>query len=441
MRGVDVVSCNALLWSLFFLVFRDPWRDFCRLDTEKPHVEERRFKRREKLREWELYGRVASPGSPAGSESEELVSQLKKKETGLPTSLASPGRFKARRRVAFRRAEYTYPGEDDASILARLGWVGTLLASIRLTNWKIGLASHDKAQPPPKGFSSRRLFIVQAVISFFRGYLILDLTSAYTGHDAFFTNPAVSITSPLPPNILGAGPVRLIPPHFIRTMVTAAQAWALISQMFYLPCLLPVCLNYFDLVPDQWSPHTWPSYFGPWRSVLKNGVRGFWGRYWHQTMRHSVAAPGYALADFMGWCEDEGGLKRYALITASGFLLSGVVHMGLVPPEPLHATLEPNQIRLLVAGFFWLQALPVMVEALASRSFSKKCHGSYNNPWDVNGRRIFVGIWVLFWFSFSLIPLAEAGKQLGYWRVWLVPLSIWKRLNEGTWIAWPVLQH
>ncbi|KAI7189835.1 hypothetical protein KC363_g4733 [Hortaea werneckii] len=326
-------------------------------------------------------------------------------------------------------SEQPYPD----SFYHRLQWVGTLLVSIRLNNWKISSPSHDRKQPPTPAFRDRLSFVLYTIFCFMRGYLVLDLTRAYISYDPYFTDPHISVRSPLP-----SGGVEGFPAQFVRAMVTGAQAWALISQMFYLPCLIPVGLHALGLLSDEWSPHLWPSYFGSPGTIFLYGVRGFWGTYWHQTMRWSVAGPGYAIADALRL--KAGGLVRYSLITAVAFALSGTVHMGLVPPEPLHATVSANTIRLYVAGFFWAQPVAMLVETLGA-----KIMGSVTGPslWQGGAGRLarllVNGIWVLTWFTLTMPLLSEAGKQMGYWRVWTVPFSIWQGLKGEGWIAWPVL--
>ena len=84
------------------------------------------------------------------------------------------------------------------------------------------------------------------------------------------------------------------------------------------------------LLPAAASPHTWPPYFGSPRGFLERGLAGWWGTFWHQTMRWSVAGPGIALAEWLGL--ERKGFVRKAVVLTSAFGLSGCVHMGLVPP-------------------------------------------------------------------------------------------------------------
>ncbi|GAB7364018.1 hypothetical protein MBLNU230_g4576t1 [Neophaeotheca triangularis] len=412
MNGVDVISVNTLLGAFLLLAFRDPWKDFRLVSRQDKGLNE--------AVEAPTGLPVITSDNSSISEQTTLLDSPNDNSTDTPGATVNPP----------RTDQQPYPSD----LRSRLPWVSTLIISIRLNNWKINNPSHDNTQPPPPASPNRKTYTLNALTSLARGYLLLDLTTAYTNHDAYFTDPAIPIHAPLP--IAALSP---LPPHLVRTMLVGAQAWALISQMFYLPCLLAVALNALNLLRDDYSPHLWPSYFGSPRAIFLHGVRGFWGAYWHQTMRLSVTGPGYWLADAMGLRGR--GFWRYAIVTTSAFGFSGLVHMGLVPPEPLHATMPVNAIRLCVAGFFWVQVLAVLVEVVVAKGFVMAMGLSTFQTGNGLGIRMLLnGLWVVAWFSVSIILLAEAGRQLGYWRVWVVPVSLWQGFRGEGWIAWPFLQ-
>ncbi|KAK0314092.1 hypothetical protein LTR82_013211 [Friedmanniomyces endolithicus] len=415
MGGVDVISVDTLLHALLLLVLKDPWADF-------------RYVSRARIDKDDDTGDTqTTTGLPAVTAN----GQVDKR-----TSIVQPKGHTKRLDPSSRTSlppphEQPYP----PTLLTRLPWVGTLLVSLRLNNWKINLQPHDRTQPSVPAFPTRRAFAIYALLSFARGYLILDLTRAYIAQDPYFTDSSLAISSPLPfPALRG------LPPQLLRSMVVGAQAWALLGQLFYPLYLLPVGLHALGCLPDDWSPHRWAAYYGPPREIFLHGVRGFWGKYWHQTMRYSVSTPGYAVAEVLGL--RGGSWGKYVVVTVVAFGLSGVVHMGLVPPEPAHVTMGVGWIRLCVAGFFWVQAVGIFCETLVARAAVAIYGLEY---WQRgNGltiRLVVNGLWVVAWFTLSLPLLAEFARQLGYWSVWPLPVSVWNGVTTGRWITWPCLER
>lgn len=412
MGCIDVISVNAVLWSFYFLLLRDPWRDFTRIERSAASTA------------------VDGPKSYSNGsvDASQLPTNDVNKDSRPATNKAGP-LVETKHNVG----EESYP----LILSQRIPWIIRLLISIRLNNWKIGLPSHDNQQPPPPGFRTRREFLLTALLSFCRGYLILDLTSAYTHYDPYFQNVTQPITSPLPASF--SSQLGLIPPQFLRAMIIGLQAWVLISQMFYAPCLLPIFLNYLNILPNEISPHTWAPYFGDPSTIFLHGIRGFWGQYWHQTMRHSCSGPGYALVELFGL--RRGGAMRYSLINFVAFGLSGIVHMGLVPPQPLHATVTSNRIRLYIAGFFWVQPVGMLVEILVLRvldvtGIGTRSLAARHSSLMLKVRILINALWVIAWFSLCLPLLGEAARQLDYFRVWLVPLSLWKFSKGEEFVTW-----
>ncbi len=381
MGGVDVISVNAVLWFLTLNCLKDVHGSFKYVKRTEPCVNR--------------------------------VSEESKTNEG--------------------RLELTpYP----QSLFERFFWVGSLLSSIRLNNWLIGEAGHDARQPPSAAYEQRGPFIRQSVISFIRGYLILDLTRAYIEYDPYFTDPMIAVSSPLPFETIA-----FVPPRLLRSTIIAAQAWAAISQMMYLPCILPVALNVLGCLPDEWSPHTWAPLFGSPKLVPLHGTRAFWSQYWHQSMRVSTTAPGYALADAMRM--HAGGLPRYAVITVVAFSLSGLVHMGLVPPQPLYAYKGVWHTRLSVAGFFWLQPIAIILEVIVARLATQQS-GTPERKIDWSrghGLHCRMLINALFFLTCSVccLPLlGDMGRQIGYWRVWPIPYCPWRATCGNGWSAWSI---
>lgn len=407
MNGTDVISADVLFQTVFFLAFQDPWEQYEYVSPSASTGLEAKLK--------------PEPEKPLAADTEEEDSS--EDAALIPTS------------EAMIKAQSIFSGDEKypTTLTARARWILILLSSIRLNNWRIGHSSHDARQPPAPGFRSRKAFLRQSIISFTRGCLVLDLTRAYISHDAYFTDTDVPMTSPLPFANMAS-----FSAQFIRSMIIGVQAWALISQIAYLAFIIPVGLNAIGMVPDAWSPHTWVPFFGSPTVIFTSGVRGFWGGYWHQTMRWMTSGPGYALSDALRLRERS--LRRYAIISVSAFGLSGITHMGLVPPEPLQANTSASTIRLCVAAFFWTQPLAMMAEVLVAKLATQVLPVSFRHSRQALILRVLLNaIWVLLWFALSIPLLGAAGRQLGYWRVWPVPISLWKGLRGEGWVTWPFL--
>ncbi|KAK6414931.1 hypothetical protein LTR95_017654, partial [Oleoguttula sp. CCFEE 5521] len=332
MDGVDVISVNAVLIALLFLALKDPHAQF-------------------KLIVRNAREQSSAQQSVAGdSLLEETALLSPSNDAPVPSSPSKP--------AAYRTQQY------PPTLRERLPWVNMLLISIRFNDCLIAIPSHDRSQPQSPAFPKRRQFFIQALLSSVRGLLTIDLTHAYMTTDAYFTDPNISLYSPLPfASISGVAAMG------VRSLVLGAQIWAALSQLFYLFATLPVGLTALGLLGDLWSPHTWGAYYGPASAIFTHGLRGFWGKYWHQTMRITTSAPGYALADVLGLKGTE--WKRYAVISFVAFGCSGVVHMGLVPAEPLWATVSPNRLRLNMGLFFWLQPVGMLGEMLEESLWSR----------------------------------------------------------------------
>jgi len=275
-----------------------------------------------------------------------------------------------------------------------------------------------------------------ALSSILEGYLILDLTSLYTPYDPYFHHSGVAVDSPYPqpsistPTIIITLWAARIPPRLLRTTVLAAQIYALIPRLFPHAGMVPLALDYFNLISDAWSPQTWPPFFGSFSYVLSRGLRGLWGQWWHQTNRHLTSDPGVWLADQLGL--RPGGSARYALLVISGFGFSGVMHMGLIPPFPLHTSFSAMTMRLYVAGFFWAQIPGIFVELLVAKFVTNLGPGM--SRWRV--ARVLTLAWVAAWLSITLPLLSIPFRELGYWSYHPMPVSVLRGLGGTGWLTW-----
>ena len=373
--GLEVISLTLTLWSFVLLVLRDP----------------RKTHRRIRLKGQSGTGKDSEKGRDAYV------------EEGYPESLAK-----------------------------RIPWVLTLLVSIRLAGWKIGDPSHDKTQPAPR--LTRVAFLKHAFLIIAQGFTILDLTSCYVLTDPYFVTSGMRVDEPFPPSsqdlptLLNA--LHILPPRLLRSAAIAGQVYAMVTSMFYLPTIPVVGVNAIGVLPDEWSPHTWPVFFGSFWAIGERGLRGLWGSWWHHFNRHITSTPGRELAHVMGIPTTS--TLGYSLLTVSAFLLSGVIHMGMIPPEPASGRMTVNMMRLYLAAFFWAQLPAFQIELVVSKLVAAFVPSVPRFPTT----RIFVLLWVAAWLSLTLPLLTIPFREIGYWRYFPLPVSLFRGFAGKGCMTW-----
>ena len=314
----------------------------------------------------------------------------------------------------------------------RIPWVGTLLVSLRLTGWRIGDPSHDRTQPPVR--LGRADFVRHAVSTVVQSYLILDAAAFYARTDPYFTVSGMGVDDPFPPPSVGMATwlvmLRLLPPRLVRSSVLAGQVYAMVTCMFYIPLILLVGLNAVGVLPDEWSPQTWPPPFSHFSAVSSRGLRGLWGDWWHGMNRQLSAPPGRSLAQALGIPTKS--TPGFMLLTTSAFFFSGVMHMGLIPPKPQSSMYSVSSMRLHVAGFFWAQIPAFGIELAVSNLVARFIPQALD--WSVT--RILVVAWTASWLCLTLPLLVVPFRELWYWHYYPLPVSLLQGLSGEGWWTW-----
>lgn len=253
-----------------------------------------------------------------------------------------------------------------------------------LHDWIIGEQGHDRRVLRPFHHPTRLAFMTDILSRLLPVMLVfLPLSKQLAEHDPYFSDPTWSIFDAYKVDQNSDGHITTlltttVPAFALRPMTMAMYAYSLLLGLFLPPMLFALILNALRLVPDKWSPHTWRPHFGPFSAIADHGVRGFWGRWWHQQMRHIVAEPGRWLGAKLG-LKDEGWQKtlKYMLIFVSAFALSEVTHSGMVPPKPRWATVNAKELRLSLAGFFWIRPVGIAIShscwSLYCKGFQYRC--------------------------------------------------------------------
>jgi hypothetical protein len=211
---------------------------------------------------------------------------------------------------------------------------------------------------------------------------------------------------------------------YLPTLLLLTLIWPFPS-LHHHPFVSPLVLNpHFGAIASIWSPT-------PTRPAW--GLRAFWGIFWHQNLRYLTSAPGLAISHALGLRERS--TARYGVTTTIAFFLSGIVHMGMVPPEPLHTSMSTAELRLRIAGFFWLQAVGVGIEVLLDRRWktqalrqeplTKQAGSAQTVPPYSAMARLGMAAWTLAFLALAAYYTAlPVGRELNWWRMPAVPISL-----------------
>jgi hypothetical protein len=376
----DVISTDTLYLTLFLYFFKDPRQDFRRVL------------------------RTTDQQTKNGKVPDTSTSSINRNKTDEDVP-SDP------RAVAFEVYPQTFTG--------RLTWATLLPQSRPLHDWIIGEPGHDRRVLKPFQHPSRLEFMIEIMSRLSLVPLIfLPLSKQLTAHDPYFSDPTWSIFGPYGVDQSNGGRIvtvlrNSIPAFILRPMAITMYAYSLLLCLFLPPMLIVLLLNALRLISDTWSPHTWRPHFGPFSAIARHGVRGFWGRWWHQQMRHIVAEPGRWVARKIG-LKDEGPQKtvKYMLICVSAFTLSGITHSGMVPPKPKWATVDASELRTSLAGFFWVQPVGIAFELFLLEPALRRL------PASIRHLQVLLRVlWTVAFICFSCTFLVLPFGQLGYWNI------------------------
>lgn len=442
----DVISMDQILQGFVLLGYYDVRRDFKRIRSRQS-------------------GEVGAKGNLPGSD-------------GQASDPASGTR---------RMYLQPYPLQD---LKKRFVWVITLTFSLQLSNFIIGVPSHDERQlqrirhlPRPSRSTdtvsspSYRNFALRTFIVALLIYINLDLLSDRVCQ--LDTSDFIKASLiPEPASRFGT-----LVDSALATLCLLNRLWmALTLHTYYLPCLILLILflpfphlrHDMDISPlslpkpygrlsSIWNPESSSSSSSKQVAVSSPdivtstppsprrpppwGLRVFWGTFWHQNMRYIASTPGVALADALRLPSRT--LSRYIVITTSAFFWSGVVHAGMVPAQPLDTLYSALQLRLWIASFFWLQAtgigMGVSLDKLtSSRSTArqagvKKAGQAHIRGVENQSPSVTIQLLRFLWTASFLAVTAwytirPVGKELRWWEIHPVPVSMkaWMN-NEPSW--------
>lgn len=179
------------------------------------------------------------------------------------------------------------------SFWRRALWVSKLVASPRFVGWDTGDKKPISYYSMDMDQQSRGRWLLQRCLSAAWCFLIIDAMNSYERFDPYFS-AEVDIDAPLPLfllDLLGTHASYWFMPRAVRILVFGLMQYSMFSILGGILAIIGVSLGALGLVDDFWGhPSYWPHLMGNSLVVFHSGLRGFWGRVWHQMFRHVSVA-------------------------------------------------------------------------------------------------------------------------------------------------------
>ncbi|KAI6246294.1 hypothetical protein HI914_05578 [Erysiphe necator] len=315
----------------------------------------------------------------------------------------------------------------------RISWVVDLLYNYRGPGWNWAISSIPSLPPEilmragdpvpkrnlsnfsPTGsrrFNSRYEHLVYRVSLLLFCYFALDVLKTVMMKDPYFKfGPN---TYALPSYLQSLTPSAL---QFYRIVVTSIGIITVMTTTLNLIPLLS-CIMGPKVLGLRAEPWYYPTEWGYFSNIYKNGLGGLWGDYWHQSFRLHFTSPTNFLIR-------EGYIKPGTFIAKTtslfcAFFLSGFLHWAsssstLPPTRPSHAMY-----------FFVLQGVGIMLQRALCQCFSR-----YITKFPTFLRRTGNFIFVLIWLHKTGWLLADDFARTGLWLMDPVPISFSQLLGFG----------
>lgn len=213
--------------------------------------------------------------------------------------------------------------------------------------------------------------------------------------------------------------------HLYRMLVSLVGISIALRAIFNLSPLFFVGVlgqNWLGLRAEPWM---YSDLFGSPMYLLKTGLIGWWGAFWHQIFRFGFEAPTVFILRHLGW--DRRSVKARVAMTLVGFFLSGMLHAAG------SYTSWPTSYPILPLAFFVLQAFGVIVEAATLRYLRLTRLYHHTPGWArIGSRIIFLSIWML-----CTAPLlVDDFARSGIWLTEPVPVSVIRGIAGKRWWCW-----
>jgi hypothetical protein len=256
--GLGFLAAVQVLWATELLLFRDP--------REKFQV---------------IYHRHQNPVSPSPP--------LKRK---VDTDKSTQKREESEKVDKKDPQNLIWKEPYPSSFWKRLSWVFKLHVSARYIGWDIGDSSSYK--PPVDSLlggrrQARIRWLLKNILFVGLFFCLIDATNLYQHFDPYFqVDTKIDAPFPLPlAAFLARYGLGFLPPGIVRITVLGGQKYAVFTIIHRVLAVIHVSLGGLGLLDDWWGGmESWPSLMGSPLVVAESGLRGFWGRGWHQLLRN-----------------------------------------------------------------------------------------------------------------------------------------------------------
>jgi hypothetical protein len=177
----------------------------------------------------------------------------------------------------------------------RCSWVFKLYVSMRYVGWDVGSRTPSPhISSPPMKRQSRTSWLLRNTLLAGLCFLAVDGTTAYQHLDPYF-QIETPIDSSFPPRLatfLSRYGLGLLLPRLGRIVVLGVRQYAVFMLINRVLAIIHVSLGGLGILDEWWGgAESWPMLIGSPLVVWNNGLRGFWGRGWHQLFRSVSRSP------------------------------------------------------------------------------------------------------------------------------------------------------
>lgn len=459
--GIGLLNAWGCLWISAILIWRDGREVMRRIERVEDDGES-----------WEVEKREET-----GSPKEFLGGSLKRKwdeqefrshPANGSTSRKGPKEVNSKDNAI---CNYTHPTAFyiwqplPSDLWTRINWSADLLTNFRLTGWSHQISSIPS--PPPTVLSSLKrsatstdswppspptsntgnvryptpkALLTTKIRTFICWYLLLDALKIVMMQDPYFWGLLDSAPPSTFPSLLTTSPILTRTYRLLLTLLgtyTALQIIFSLGPLFFvgfLPLVLPAHV-YKGIIGARGEVWQYPDMYGSYSMVLRKGLAGWWGGWWHQTFRFAFEAPTTWALQKLGW--EKRSFRGKALSMILAFTLSGSLHAcGSYSLWP-----ETNPLRGPFA-FFVLQPVGVGLQ-MGFSTLLKRAGVTDRVPMWVRGVGNFA--YVHFWFYHVAPLLTDDFARGGIWLMEPVPVSVLRGFGlglegEGWWCwHWPLV--